>query len=166
MDPLSIGSAVAGLIAAASRIGPIIYHFVTHAHDAPKAASQILDEMNSVTAALGQLQVYIAGTSETHVARRSLLSLRNIIATLTACVTTYSDLEKIVGDCVDAGHVNRVKWLVYEGDIGELVQRVQAHKLSLTLMLTILQWYKGTALRRRSYADELLVSPCKRPRPP
>lgn len=52
MDPLSIGSAVVGLVVAASRIAPILYHFITHTVDAPKSASQILDEMNSITAAL------------------------------------------------------------------------------------------------------------------
>jgi hypothetical protein len=88
MDPLSIGSAVVGLIAAASRITPIIYHFVTHTFDAPKSASQILDEMNSITAALEQLQIYLMGASKTNAARRSLLSLGNFVAMLTACVTT------------------------------------------------------------------------------
>ncbi|KAF2825015.1 hypothetical protein CC86DRAFT_50136 [Ophiobolus disseminans] len=139
MDPLSIGSAVVGLIAAASRLTPIIYHFTIHAHDAPKTASQILDEMTSVTAALERLQTYIMGASTSDVARRSLLSLRNIIATLTACVTTYSDLERIVTSCVIDGKVKTSKWLINESDIMELVQRVQAHKSSLTLMLTILQ---------------------------
>jgi hypothetical protein len=140
MDPLTIGSAVVGLIAAASRIGPIVYHFVTHAHDVPKTASQILDEMNSVTAALERLQVYVIGASKTKVARRSLLSLKNIIATLIGCVTTYSDLEIVVGKCVEDEKVKRVRWLINEKDIEDLVLRVQSHKLSLTLMLTILQW--------------------------
>lgn len=143
MDPLSIGSAVVGLIAAATRITPIVYHFITHAHDAPKTASQILDEMNSITTALERLQTYLVGASTTDVARRSLVSLRNIVATLTACVTTYSDLERIVGKCLEDGKVKKMKWLINEGDIGELVHRVQGHKSSLTLMLTILQWYVG-----------------------
>jgi hypothetical protein len=141
MDPLSIGSAVVGLIAGASRIAPILYHFITHTRDAPKTASQILDEMNSITAALERLQAYLIGASQASVSRRLMLSLRNIVATLTACVTTYSDLELVVSKCVEAGKVQRMKWMINEGEIVELVQRVQAHKLSLTLMLTILQWY-------------------------
>ena len=68
------------------------------------------------------------------------MSLKNIIATLTACVTTYSDLERIVGKCVEGGKVKRMRWLINEGEIAELIQRVQAHKLSLTLMLAVLQW--------------------------
>lgn len=140
MDPLSIGSAVVGLIAAATSLTPAIYRFVTHTHDAPKTASQILDEMNSVTAALDRLQTYLMGASKTNIARRSLLSLNNIIATLTACVTTYSDLDHVVSKCVERGEVKRMRWLVNEAEITELVGRVQSHKVSLTLMLTILQW--------------------------
>jgi hypothetical protein len=101
MDPLTIGSAVVGLIAAASRIGPLLYQFVLHTKDAPKSASQVHDEMNSVTAALEHLQRYLLGTSTTNVERRSLLSLRNIIATLTMCVTTYPNLERVVRKCID-----------------------------------------------------------------
>lgn len=143
MDPLSIGSAVVGLIAAASRIAPLLYHFTAHIKDAPKSASYMLDELNSVTAALEQLQIYLMGAERTNVARRTLLSLRNIVATLTACVKTYSDLEIMVFKCLDdqTRQVKRIKWLINEADINELTQRVQGHKSSLTLMLQVLQWY-------------------------
>ncbi|KAH5690376.1 hypothetical protein HBI44_173310 [Parastagonospora nodorum] len=140
MDPLTIGSAVIGLIAGASRIVPILYNFITLTRDAPKTASQVLDEMQSIIAALTQLQTYLTGATTSNGARRSMLTLRNISATLTACVTTYSDLEDVVSRCVlDGGKVSRPKWVMYEGQIDVLVQRMQAHKLSLTLMLTILQ---------------------------
>jgi hypothetical protein len=139
MKPLSIGSAVVGLIAGVFRIAPILYHFITHTQGAPKTASQILDEVNSITLALERLQVYVMGAVNANVAWRTMLSLRNIVATLTACVVTYSDLERVVNKCVDEGKVKRVKWLINEGEIVELVQRAQSHKLSVTLMLTILQ---------------------------
>ena len=141
MDPLSIGSAVVGLIAAATRVGPILQHFIMHTRDAPKSASQVLDEMQSTTAALEQMQVYLIGVSKTNAARRAMLSLRSIVTSLTACVTTYSDLERVVNNCVNNGQVYRVKWIYYEDEIVELVQKVRGHKLSLVLMLSILQWY-------------------------
>jgi hypothetical protein len=166
MDPLSIGSAVVGLIAAAARMSPMIYHFITHAHDAPKTALQIHDEMTSITAALERLQTYIMGASTTNAGRRSLLSLRNIVATLTACVTTYSDLEKVVDCCIQDGKVKRVKWLISEGEIGELPQRVQAHKLSLTLMLTILQWYISTPIEASRFKLSVTVKACRKPKTP
>ncbi|KAJ4301843.1 hypothetical protein N0V90_003939 [Kalmusia sp. IMI 367209] len=97
-DPLSIGSAVVGLISASARIALVLHHFIVRTRDAPKSASQILDEINSISAALEQLQIYLIGASKANAARRPLLSLHNIVATLTACVTTYSDLERVVGN--------------------------------------------------------------------
>ena len=140
MDPLSIGSAVVGLIATAARVAPMLHHFVSHARDAPKSASQILDEMNSITSALEQLQIYLMGAYKTNAIRRSMINLRNIVATLTSCVTTYSDLEFMVNKCMSNGEVKKFKWVINESDIEGLLNRVQAHKLSLVFMLTILQW--------------------------
>jgi len=166
MDPLTIGSAVVGLIAAASRIGPILYHFVTHTKDAPKSASQILNEMNDVTAALERLQVYLLDASTTNVARRSLVSLRNLIATLTSCAITYSDMEHVIGKCIEGGAVKRVRWVMNEADIGELLQRVQAHKLSLTLMLTILQWYVSKSGIKEESLTVMTANRCRKQKAP
>lgn len=140
MDPLSIGSAVVGIIAASTRMAPILQHLISETRYASKTASQVLDEVNSISAALTQLQLYLIGAVDSDVARRSLVSLNNLVATLTACVTTYSDLERIVGNCSSRGRVNKLKWLYYEGEIAKLLQRVQVHKSSLLLMLNILEW--------------------------
>jgi hypothetical protein len=167
MDPLSIGAAVIGLIAGASRIVPILHHFVTHTRDAPKTASQTLDEMISVRGALERLQAYITGGADANVSRRMMLSLRNIATTLTGCVTTYSDLERVVNKCMVEGKVLRYAWMIEEGEIAELMQRMQAHKLSLTLMLTILQRYVCTH-RTALCPNELIdtVSRCKKQKAP
>jgi hypothetical protein len=159
MDPLSIGSAVIGLIAGTSRIAPLLHHFIVHTRNAPKTASQILDELNSIAAALQQLQTYVLNAAGAPSARRSMLSLNNIIATLTACVTTYSDLDSVVQKCLDKhGSVRRAKWIINETEIVELVQRVQAHKSSLTLMLTILQWYLANALSSIEMLTKVLIN--------
>jgi hypothetical protein len=142
MDPLSVGSAVFGLITAATRITPLLQHFVSRTRDAPKSASQVLDEIQSTKAALEQLQHYLDGTATTNPGRREMLSLYNIVTTLTACVTTDSDLESVViNKCMTDGEVRRYKWVYHETKIVEMVQKVQHHKLSLTFMLSILQWY-------------------------
>ncbi|KAF2684199.1 hypothetical protein K458DRAFT_269951, partial [Lentithecium fluviatile CBS 122367] len=139
MDPLSIGSAVVGLIAAASRIGPVLYHFIANTRDAPSSAAQLFSEMQGITAVLQQLQAYLIDASESSAGRRAMLSLRNIMTSLTACVTTYSRLERLVGKCVEEGQLKRVKWLLHEREISELAQKVQGEKLNLVFMLTILQ---------------------------
>lgn len=39
------------------------------------------------------------------------------------------------------GVFDRAKWLFKEGKVATIVQRLQNHKASFTLMLSILQWY-------------------------
>lgn len=144
MEPLAIGSAVIGIISASIRIGKPLYDLAVSLTDAPKSAVALHTELNDITSALKQLQTYLIGAEKTDIARRSLLSLRNIVATLTGCVTTYSELEEIVRKCTSNGEVSgvieRAKWVFYEHEIDGVVRRLQNHKASLTLMLTTLQW--------------------------
>jgi hypothetical protein len=133
MDPVTIGSATIGLLAAASRLGPHLFQIVTHAHDAPKVFLPIRDEMKSITAALKQLQVDLRGDSEAKADRLPLQSQLTLESTLTACMVTFSELENVIEKCIGGGNVKKIQWLRREGNIGELLNRMQAHKSSLTL---------------------------------
>src|SRR5882762_1114037 len=131
MEPLAIGSAVVGIISASIRIGKPIYDLTVSLNDAPKSAVALRTELNDITSALEQLQTYLIGAEKADIARRLLLSLRNIVATLTGCVTTYSELEEIVRKCTSNGEVSgvikRAKWVFYEHEIDEMVRRLQNH---------------------------------------
>ena len=70
--------------------------------------------------------------------------LEHVAATLIGCVTTYSELEVIIDSVrIDSkmGIFDRIKWTNKEKKICDIIQRIQNHKSSLTLMLMILQWY-------------------------
>lgn len=144
MEPLAIGSAVVGIISASIRIGKPVYDLTISLHDAPASASAVEVELKEIRFALESLQAYLIGVQRTDVARRSLLSLNHIVATLTGCVTTYSALEALVAKCTTNGDIRgvieRAKWVFYEHDIQTLISRLQNHKQSLTLMLMTLQW--------------------------
>jgi len=144
MDPLSIGSAVVGIISASIRIGKPLYDLTVGLKDAPKSAVALQAELNDIRSALEQLQTYLVGVEKADMARRELLTIKNIIATLTGCVTTYSELEEIVRKCTNnkeiSGVIKRAKWVLNEGKINMIVGKLQNHKASLTFMLTTLQW--------------------------
>jgi hypothetical protein len=60
------------------------------------------------------------------------------------CVITYSELEAIIDSVhggTDMGAIDRLKWTLKETEVQDIIQRIQNHKISLTLMLSILQWY-------------------------
>ena len=144
MDPLSVAASVVGLLGAAGKITSVLHGFVTKIKDAPSLARTVVIEVADITAALGQLQAYVLGTASANPARSNLILLEQVLVTLSGCVATYSELEAAVDSLnisIDMGIFDRAVWTLKEPGLVAIVQRLQNHKSSLTLMLTILQWY-------------------------
>ena len=142
MDPLSVAASVVGLLAAAGKMAQLLRKLTAMA-DAPALARVVLAEMNDTTAALSQLQEYLNGTNHVNSDRKKFILLEHVVATLTGAVTTYSELEAIIiAIRIDPAMsaFDRLKWSNKENEIRGIVQRMQNHKNSLTLMLSILQW--------------------------
>ena len=71
-----------------------------------------------------------------------MILVEHILTALTGCVTTYSDLDSVLNKLEmdpSMGGFSRVKWMLEESKISTLLGRLQNHKSSLMLMLTILQ---------------------------
>ena len=144
MDPLSVAASVVGLLGAAHKITTTLHSLVFKVRDAPSLARTVVTEVSDISAALGQLQAYVLGTANANPARSNLILLQQVVATLTGCVTTYSELEAAIdglGINAEMAVFDRAVWSIQEPRITAIVQRLQNHKISLTLMLAILQWY-------------------------
>ena len=94
----------------------------------------------------------------TNKSRLTLISLHHLMATLSGCVLMCSALDKKLGDVAglrEAGVqtgtsgsgnkagllVEKIKWVLWkEAEVKELIEDLQRHKLSLNLMLNIIQW--------------------------
>ncbi|KAF5707954.1 CAMK CAMKL KIN4 kinase [Fusarium mundagurra] len=143
MDPLSVSASVVGLIGAGAKITSCLWTFATNARDAPQLARHLVFEVADITAALGSLQAYVCGQAQAPGERGALILLEHVLTTLTGCVTTFSDLQSLMDQLnlsPDMGTIDKMKWARQESNIAAIVQRLQNHKSSLTLMLTILQW--------------------------
>lgn len=143
MDPLSVTASVFGLLTAGAKITSVLFEFSNNVLGAPGVARNLMQEMNDIEAALHSLQAYISGRAQLSAERGALIQLEHVLTTLTGCVTTYSDLQRIV-DGLDTrpemSTMAKLKWSHQESTISLVLQRLQNHKLSLTLMLTIIQW--------------------------
>ena len=142
MDPLSVAASVAGLILAAGKMTSLLTK-MTALSDAPNSAQAVLTEMVDMSAALGQIRTVLDGASNIPVEGRRFILLEHVVATLTGCVTTYSELEGII-DSVQIDGMNtfdRVRWSEKETSVQDIVRRMQNQKSSLILMLSILQWW-------------------------
>ncbi|KAI0430749.1 hypothetical protein F5Y09DRAFT_306787 [Xylaria sp. FL1042] len=142
MDPLSVAASVVGLLAAGGKVTSLLFTVITKCKDSPNLARSILFEVADVSAVLGQLQDFLIDRTKAASERGNLILLEQLLITLTGCVTTYSDIQFILTSLnisEDMGTFDRIKWTRQEDKLNTLVQRLQCHKSSLTLMLNIIQ---------------------------
>ena len=159
-DPLSITSAIGGLLTLTARIATTACALCSAVKDAPTSIRQIETEMSNLNLVFSQVQLFISGSTKVpKKSRLTHISLHHLMATLSGCVLICSALDKKLSDVArlrEAGvHegttsasrskagllVEKIKWALWkEAEAEGLVEGLQRHKLSLNLMLNIIQW--------------------------
>jgi len=146
MDPLSVTASIVGILAAAGKLSELLRSIISTAKDAPQVVAALVCEINEVQAALSSLQTLLTDLSSAPPRRAALIQLDQLIVTLTESVLTFSELETIITPlAVSKGQKfplrTRLKWTRIEDNCLKMVERLQRHKASISLMLNILQWY-------------------------
>jgi hypothetical protein len=147
MDPLSVTMAIVGLLTASQQISSAIGNLVSKSKSAPKEIQDVRSTVDTIRSVLIQLQMLLLGRAQVDRQRTSLILVEQIVITLSACVATFSELDVFVGTLdSDAmlGLMDRIRWATKMSTIKEHLQKLEMHKSSLTLMLTILTWYGYT----------------------
>ena len=147
MDPLSVTMAIVGLLTASHQISSAIGNLVSKSKSAPKEIQDVKSTVDTIRSVLIQLQMLLLGRAQVDRQRTSLILVEQIVITLSACVATFSELDAFVGTLdSDAmlGLMDRIRWATKTSTIKEHLQKLEMHKSSLTLMLTILTWYGYT----------------------
>jgi hypothetical protein len=142
MDPLSVAMSILGLLQAAKNISETLQPLIKKAANAPKEIKDMKSSVDTIRTVLSQLQMILVGKSQVNRNRTALILVEQIVVTLSACVTTFSDLDVFVetlGTDEKMGLLNRMRWLTKTSTIKEHMQKLEVHKSTLTLM-TILTW--------------------------
>lgn len=142
-DPLSIATGVVGLITAATQISLILAKFTRSTIAAPHQAQVVLAEVSDVGGILSHLESFLLGPASADRSRTSLLKVEKVVTIVSGCVLTFSELEKLLDDLKteDLDVLDRVRWARKESAIEGLIQRLQNHKASLSLVLNILNGF-------------------------
>ncbi|KAF7513794.1 hypothetical protein GJ744_007845 [Endocarpon pusillum] len=141
MDPLSVVAAIAGILGAAAQVSTSLSTLITKSRKAPKDVQKVKDEVDAIRSVLHQLQAFLLGSARTNRARASLILVDQVVVTLSACVSIFSELDVIVGALVSdekLGLMDRLRWATKASAIDECLKNLQIKKSSLNLMLTIL----------------------------
>lgn len=97
--------------------------------------------MEDIANILGALQGFVTSTRRVSQSRTSLILVEQVVATLAACLATFSELETFATALqleYDLSILDRLRLVGKEKDIRAVFIRLESHKKSLTLMLTIL----------------------------
>lgn len=144
MDPLSVSASIIGVLGAAATVSSVLITFVQSTKAAPKLAQTVLSEVNGLRVILSHLQTYLLGAASPSKSRASLILVEQVLVALAECVTTFSELEDALGTSkndAEMSTLDRVRWAMKESKISDIQGRLQSNKASLTMMLTILQWF-------------------------
>jgi hypothetical protein len=145
MDPLSVAMAIVGLLTACQHISSAVGNLISKSKSAPKEIQNVKSTVDTIRSVLIQLQMLLLGRAKFDRQRTSLILVEQIVITLSACVATFSELDVFVGTLAsDAmlGLMDRIRWATKTSTIKEHLQKLEMHKSSLTLMMTILTWYE------------------------
>ncbi|KAF4437105.1 RhoGAP domain-containing protein [Fusarium austroafricanum] len=140
-DPLSVAASVVGLLTAAAQVSKIIANVIQKARHAPEECGRIKAEVDDIRNVLVTLQLFIIGPQPRQVSRSrtSLIMVEQVVATLAACVTTFSELDTFATALEnETSFLDRLRWASKDKEIHAILVRLESHKISLTLMLTIL----------------------------
>lgn len=150
-DPLSVVASIAGLIMAGIQITTTVGQFISNTTTAPVLARTVSSEVHNFVVVLASLQPIVLGSLNS-VTRASMIDVDELVVTITACIFTLSDLEREVDGLAVTDNMGiraRLKWAWAEPSILGLIDRLQHHKMSLNLMLTILTWYISMHIANR-----------------
>lgn len=142
-DPLSVVASITGLIMAGIQITTTVGQFISNTAAAPVLARTVSSEVHDFVVVISSLQPIVLGSLNS-VTRASMIDVDELVVTITGCILTLSDLEREVDGLAvndNMGIRARLKWAWAEPSILGLIQRLQHHKMSLNLMITILTWY-------------------------
>ena len=142
-DPLSIAAGVIGVVTAAVQITSLLTKFTKSTIAAPQQAQVVLTEVSDIGGILSHLQSFLLGLDSPDRSRTALLKVEKVVTIVSGCVLTFSELEMLLDELktenLDVLHC--LKWSRKESAIVGLIQRLQNHKASLSLVLNILNGF-------------------------
>lgn len=135
-------ASVVGLLAVAAKITTTLTQFIQGSINAPTLARTVHYEIHDFSFVLSKLHPLIISADPISQAGGPLVDIDHLCITLEGCVWTMSELEREVDRLNVSGKMvirDRLRWSWMESSLFQIIQRLQNHKSSLNLILTLLQ---------------------------
>ncbi|RMJ07616.1 hypothetical protein CDV36_012778 [Fusarium kuroshium] len=139
MEPLSVISSVAGLIAAATKIYNLL-ELISDVKNSPTTIHNAQKEVGHARLALQLLKQYLNNLTSLNPQRAAMIQVDDLRVTLTDAMMAFSDFDTFLHTLDNIRRVKAVlAWPKHAKDLEEHMAKVQRYNTSLTLMLNILQ---------------------------
>lgn len=139
MEPLSVVASITGILTAAAKVSGLL----TQIQGAPTTIFALLTEIGHIKIVFTAFQSFLDRTFKVSGARAALIQLDDIVVILTQTVLVFSELQTLVAPLSSRGRLSgwqRWNWPRHEAAALRLVNQLQRHKASLSLLLQIIQW--------------------------
>ena len=156
-DPLSVLSAIVGLVGVSAHLGRRSKDLYDSAKVAPTSLLQLHTEMQNIHIVFVEVEMFVRGTAKKRPTKKgmTMISLHHLMTILTGCVLVFSNIDKKLSEVaglVDPttqkpirnlqSTLDRIKWALWkEAEIAVMLQDLDRHKLTLNMMLSLIQWY-------------------------
>lgn len=148
-EPLTATAAVRGIIVANAQLVKIISSVISITSASP-VLSDLQTELNSVNIIVSGLENFLLRTTAVTPARAALIPVQDVISVMTQLVLVYSELQVVIQQWQGTQQSILSKfsssWRANATAITRLLNQLQRHKLSLSLILQIISWYEAIQL--------------------
>jgi len=143
MDPLSVTASIVGLLLAAGQVTSAIFTIKSILSQAPQT-DHLLSQVTQFETCLSAIQSFLYSINPASRQRMALIKVEHLVATLTHAVLTFSELEALVKKIIAgprASVILYLNWTRKQNKLATIMLRLESHKSSLSLMLSIAQWW-------------------------
>lgn len=113
--------------------------------DVPQSLKDIQFEVKSLNIIISGLEMFVERTSSISPTRAALIPVQDVVTIVTETVLVYNDLEGAVRSwSSESNFIARRRSALGRGDASaarRVVNQLQRHKTSLSLILQIIQWW-------------------------
>ena len=140
MDPLSIAASIPAILTAATQVSSILMQL----DSTPASVAALLTEMQHIRTVFRALQSSMDRARAVTGHRAALLGVENLTVILTRTVLLFSELQISIAPLSANGQRSGIKrrfdWSRQEPGVNRLVNQLQRHTSSLSLLLQVIQW--------------------------
>ncbi|KAF3176743.1 hypothetical protein TWF751_003068 [Orbilia oligospora] len=154
MTTVGIVAAVVGIITGGGKAVKWLCGTIETIGDAPDSMITVMTKMQETVSIVNGLHQLLSSKSATDSAKPLLISVEQLENTIIGIMLCFSKLEKKMKFARDIENGNtkglvRAKWLYHEKAIKELIERLNSHKISLSMMLQLLSLQSHVSEEKR-----------------